>query len=52
MDLMFCKGVTNAGLKDLAALKRIKTLSVGGTQATPDAVNELRKVMTECKVFN
>ena len=42
--------MTDAGLKELAAIKSLPHLYLRGTKVTDQGVAELRKALPECKI--
>ena len=50
LNLHGCEGVTNKGLKELAALKDLKMLDIGETNVTPQGVARLQKALPNCKI--
>ncbi|MCE9561468.1 MAG: hypothetical protein K8U57_05385 [Planctomycetes bacterium] len=44
--------ILDAGLKELAKLKNLTTLTLCETKVTDSAVEELRKVLTKCFIFH
>jgi hypothetical protein len=42
--------VTDAGLEELAALKKLRTLRLYKTRLTVAAINELQKVLPHCRI--
>lgn len=44
--------VTDTGLKELAALKRLTSLALCETKVTDDAVEALRKALPKCFIFH
>jgi hypothetical protein len=42
--------VTDAGLKELAALKNLQWLFLNGTQVTTEGVNQMRKALPQCSI--
>ena len=42
--------VTDAGLKELASLKSLETLSLRGTKVTDAAVKELQEALPDCRI--
>lgn len=47
---LFGPKVTDAGLKELAPLKNLTTLSLRDTKVTDAGVAELQKVLPKCKI--
>jgi hypothetical protein len=45
-----CPKVTDAGLKNLTALKQLTTLLIIGTQVTDEGVAELQKALPKCLI--
>jgi internalin A len=43
--------VTDAGIKELAALTRLHTLSVADTWVTAAGVQELQKALPKCEIM-
>jgi hypothetical protein len=43
--------VTDAGLKELAALKGLKVLDLSSTKVTDAGLKELRKALPTCRIF-
>ena len=43
--------VTDAGLKELTALKELQTLDLTGTQVTDSGVAALQKALPDCKII-
>ena len=42
--------MTDAGLKDLAALKKLESVNLVATKVTPEGVTALQKALPKCKV--
>jgi hypothetical protein len=42
--------ISDAGLKELAALQQLQTLWLSGTQVTTNGVAELQKALPKCKI--
>jgi hypothetical protein len=45
-------GVTDAGLKDLTALKELRSLNLFETKVTDAGVKELQKALPKCKIIH
>ena len=43
--------VTDAGLKELAALKQLQTLRLDNTKVTDAGIAELKKALPDCKIL-
>jgi len=43
---------TDAGLKHLAGLGKLKELDLTGTQVTADGVGRLQKALPKCKIYS
>ena len=50
LDLSYTE-VTDVGLKELAGLKSLQSLYLGGTQVTDAGVAELRKALPACRII-
>ena len=49
VDLVFSK-VTDAGLKELARLKQLQSLWLGGTKVTDAGLKELKQALPKCHI--
>ena len=50
LTLYECRNITDAGLKELANLKQLKTLVLNGTKVTRSGVAQLQKALPNCRI--